>query len=402
MEGLRGVEYLPEPSDRRIVSAVDPTVIGFQDQWRAETMGWAPLPVEPVVQYRRQRFSISGVVVFALLISLSVLMWQNQWLVVELPAPKSEWAFEDTSIRELQDIGLSGDGVRVCMVDTGIDGTHEAFSGVEITFKDIVGASRQPLDYGAVAHGTLMSGILLSQDEAQLGTAPNVSFAMVAALEDNGDGENTGLDADVADAIRWCQFEYGADIISLSLGGSEDAGALEGGSSAATRQATDAGIYVVAAAGNDGLDDDGDVASPGSVALAISVGASARTGDVWSNSSMGDANDRNGDARQHPHMKPEVVAPGERIISTGEDNLWYSSSGSSDATVFVTGALALILEDQPRLKPQSGGDASCLIQVKQALMDSMTSSAANHDERGGYGTLDAEAWLTQSRSISGC
>ena len=117
---------------------------------------------------------------------------------------------------------------------------------------------------------------------------------------------------------------------------------------------------------------------------------------------MGDANDRNGDARQHPHMKPEVVAPGERIISTGEDNLWYSSSGSSDATVFVTGALALILEDQPRLKPQPGGDASCLIQVKQALMDSMTSSAANHDERGGYGTLDAEAWLNQSRSISGC
>ena len=402
MEGLRGVEYLPEPSDRRIVSAVDPTVIGFQDQWRAETMGWAPLPVEPVVQYRRQRFSISGIVVFALLISISVLMWQNQWLVVELPAPKSEWAFEDTSIRDVQDIGLTGDGVRVCMVDTGIDGTHEAFIGIDVTFKDIVGASRQPVDYGAVAHGTLMSGILLSQDEAQLGTAPNVTFAMVAALQDNGEGENTGLDADVADAIRWCQFEYQADIISLSLGGSDDADASEGGSSAATRQATDAGIYVVAAAGNDGLDDDGDVASPGSVALAISVGATARGGDVWANSSVGDANDRNGDVRQHPHMKPEVVAPGERIISTGEDNLWYSSSGSSDATVFVTGALALILEDQPRLKPQSGGDASCLIQVKQALMDSMLSSGMDHDERGGYGFLDAESWLNESRSISGC
>ena len=39
MEGLRDVEYLPEPSDRRIVSAVDPTVIGFQDEWRSETMG---------------------------------------------------------------------------------------------------------------------------------------------------------------------------------------------------------------------------------------------------------------------------------------------------------------------------------------------------------------------------
>ena len=396
------MEYLPEPSDRRILSAVDPAAIGFQDQWRAETMGWAPLPVEPVMRYNRQRFSISGVVLFALLISISVLMWQNQWLVVDLPAPKSEWAFEDTSIRGLQDAGLTGEGVRVCMVDTGIDGTHEAFAGVDITFKDIVGASRLPLDYGAVAHGTLMSGILLSQDGAQFGAAPNVSFAMVAALEDNGDGENTGLDSDVADAIRWCQFEFNADIISLSLGGSNDAGNLEGGSSAATRQATDAGIYVVAAAGNDGLEDDGDVASPGSVALAISVGATVREGNVWSNSSMGDTTDRNGDARQHPHMKPEVVAPGERIISTGEDNLWYSSSGSSDATVFVTGALALILEDQPRLKPQPRGDASCLIQVKQALMDSLVSDPVNHDERGGYGFLNAEAWLSQSRAISGC
>ena len=402
MEGLRDVEYLPEPSDRRILSAVDPAAIGFQDQWRAETMGWAPLPVEPVMRYNRQRFSISGVVLFALLISISVLMWQNQWLVVDLPTPKSEWAFEDTSIRGVQDAGLTGEGVRVCMVDTGIDGTHEAFAGVDITFKDIVGASRLPLDYGAVAHGTLMAGILLSQDGAQFGAAPNVSFAMVAALEDNGDGENTGLDSDVADAIRWCQFEFNADIISLSLGGSNDAGNLEGGSSAATRQATDAGIYVVAAAGNDGLEDDGDVASPGSVALAISVGATVREGNVWSNSSMGDITDRNGDARQHPHMKPEVVAPGERIISTGEDNLWYSSSGSSDATVFVTGALALILEDQPRLKPQPGGDASCLIQVKQALMDSLVSDPVNHDERGGYGFLNAEAWLSQSRAISGC
>ena len=173
-----------------------------------------------------------------------------------------------------------------------------------------------------------MSGILLSQDSAQVGAAPNVSFAMVAALEDNGDGENTGLDSDVADANRWCQFEFNADIISLSLGGSDEPGNLEGGSSAATRQATDAGIYGVAAAGNDGLEDDGDVASPGSVALAISVGATARDGNVWANSSMGDTIDRNGETRQHPHMKPEVVAPGERIISTGEDNLWYSSSGS--------------------------------------------------------------------------
>lgn len=402
MEGLRDVEYLPEPSDRRIVSAVDPTVIGFQDQWRSETMGWAPVTVEPVVRHTRRRFSISGLVVFALLVSASVLMWQNQWLVVELPQPTSEWAFEQTELRDIQAAGLSGEGVRVCMVDTGVDAEHDAFSETEFVFKDLIGASKRPVDYGAVAHGTLMSGLLLSNDSTQRGAAPNVSFAMVAALSDNGEGENTGLDSDVADAIRWCQFEFQADIISLSLGGTEDSDVIEGGSSAATRQATDAGIYVVAAAGNDGLDDDGDVASPGSVELAISVGATTRAGAVWANSSTGDMTDRNGAARVHPHMKPEVVAPGERIVSTGEDNLWYSSSGSSDATVFVSGALALILEDQPRLKPQDGGDASCLVKVKQALLASLGEGDGAHDLRGGYGLLDASAWLAEAQKIPSC
>jgi serine protease AprX len=247
-----------------------------------------------------------------------------------------------------------------------------------------------------------MAGLLLSTSH-QSGAAPNVSFAMVAALSDNGNGENTGLDADVADAIRWCQFEFEADIISLSLGGTERDVGAEGGSSSATRQATDAGVYVIAAAGNDGLDDDGDVAAPGSVALAISVGAETRAGTLWSNTSSGALVDREGGERQNPHLKPEVVAPGERIISTGEENRWYSSSGTSDATVFVAGALALILEDQPWLKPQPGGDASCLIQVKQALVDSLkVDGAVQHDLRGGYGSLNAEAWAQETRSISAC
>ena len=402
MEGLRDVEYLPEPSDRRIVSAVDPTVIGFQDQWRSETMGWAPLTVEPVVHQRPRRFSVSGLVVFALLVSASLLMWQNQWLVVELPLPESEWAFEDTELRDVQASGLSGEGVRVCMVDTGMEADHDAFSGLDVEFKDFVGISREPTDYGAVAHGTLMAGLLLSQDDHQLGSAPNVSFAMVAALADNGDGENTGLDSDVADAIRWCQFEFNADIISLSLGGTEETDGSEGGSSAATRQATDAGIYVVAAAGNDGQNDDGDVASPSSVRLAISVAATDQDGRTWANSSVGSDVDRDGAVRQHPHMKPEVSAPGVRIISAGSDNLWYSSSGTSDATVFVTGALALVLEQHPMLKPQPNGNASCLIKVKEALMESMQDGDVDHNNRSGYGFLNAQAWLDKTAQITSC
>ena len=403
MKGLQDVEYLPEPTDRSIVSAVDPTVIGFQDEWRSEIMGWAPLPVEPVVVRPRRSRSLGGLVAFAFLISLSLILWQNQWVVVELSMPQSEWAFEETGIRGLQDGGLTGEGVRVCMVDTGIDLTHEAFDGKEVVFKDFIGGSATPLDYGAVAHGTLMAGLLIANAHQQ-GAAPNVTLAMAAALQDNGEGENTGFDDDVADAIRWCQFDFKADIISLSLGGTERSGENdEGSSSSATRQATDAGIFVVAAAGNDGQNDDGDVASPGSVRLAISVGATTQLGTIWENSSVGSPQDEQGTVRQSPHQKPEVVAPGNRIISTGSENLWYSSSGTSDSTVFVTGALALILEAYPSLKPSDSSGSTCIELVKQALADSARSPLeVSHDVEWGYGALDAEAWFGALGQNSGC
>ena len=403
MEGLRDVEYLPEPSDRRIVSAADPTVVGFQDEWRSEIMGWAPLPVEPVVRVRRGRVSISGLVVFAVLVSLSLLIWHNNWIVYELQYPDSEWAYEQTGLRDVQGAGMNGEGVRLCMVDTGIDMNHEAFEGQDVVFKDFVGSSLTPVDYGAVAHGTLMAGLLISLGHQQ-GAAPNITLGMAAALQDNGEGENTGFDSDVADAIRWCQFDFGADIISLSLGGTErPATNEEGSSSSATRQATDAGVYVVAAAGNDGASDDGDIASPGSVRLAISVGATTKEGKVWVNSSIGSSFNEDGSQRLFPHQKPEIVAPGHEIISTGEDSRWYLSSGTSDATVFVAGALALLLEANPALKSSNNEDSSCLELVKRTLADTAVPlGEPGHDARSGYGLLQANALVEALDDVSAC
>ena len=174
---------------------------------------------------------------------------------------------------------------------------------------------------------------------------------MAAALSADGDN-NTGSETRVGDAIRWCIFDFEADIISLSLGGEQDQSASrEGPAVSATRQAIDEGIFVIAAAGNDGGSaDDGFVSAPGNVNLAITVGASNRDGSVWSQSSMGELVDSNGNPRIFPHQKPELTAPGVGIVSTGKNNQWYSSSGTSDATVFVAGALALILEAHPELE----------------------------------------------------
>ena len=404
MEGLDHVEYLPEPHDRSIVSAVDPAVVGHQDGWRSEVMGWAPMVAQPVVRARRRALTATNMLGFAVFVSISMLLWQNDLLVVDIPLPDSEWAFEATGVLGLNEDGLSGKGIRLCMVDTGIDNQHEAFAGKDIRFHDLIGDSSAPREYGAVAHGTLMAGILISGSH-QAGIAQNVTFAMVAALQDDGSGQNSGLESDVGDAIRWCQFQFEADIISLSLGGTPNMdGQREGDSVSATRQATDSGIFVVAAAGNDGgSGDDGDVAAPGNVPRAISVGATTRQGQVWVNSSVGsDTGDET--PRQHPHMKPEIVAPGHRIISTGEENLWYTSSGTSDSTVFVAGALALLLEAHPQLRPDGQSDGSCVDLVKTALMNSAQSigQGEDHHPYAGYGQVDARAWIDEIKPGAAC
>jgi len=214
LDGLDRVDLLPEPSDRRILSAIDPSTSGYHDEWRAEVTGWAPRYAEPIAKVRRTRVLISNITLFAIFSVVLLLVWQSGLLFVELPPPTSEWAFEMTEVRQLQDEGLNGQGVRVCMVDTGFSSVHTSLDGVDVIFKDLIGDSTVPVDYGSVGHGTMMAGLLVSQSH-QIGIAPNITLAVVAALNNNGNGENTGEESIVADAINWCQQDFAADIISL-------------------------------------------------------------------------------------------------------------------------------------------------------------------------------------------
>ena len=401
MEELQGIELLPEPGEPRILSAIDPSTRGFQDQWRAEVTGWAPVIPEAVSIRPRRVFSVISGAAIALVMALIVVLWQSDLLLLELPPPSSEWAFENTNIRDLQQDGLTGDDVRLCMVDTGISLSHSALAGTTVEFKDFVGSEVSPVDYGSISHGTLMAGLLISSGY-QDGIAQGITLGMAAALSADGD-ENTGSESRVASAIRWCIFDFEADIISLSLGGEQNQEASrEGATVSATRQALDLGIYVVAAAGNDGgSSDDGFVSAPGNVNLAITVGASDRLNEVWSKSSAGEEVDSDGNLRQYPNQKPELTAPGVSIVSTGMNDEWYSSSGTSDATVFVAGALALILEENPELKRTSDSGTGCIELVKSSLASSL-SPDMTHDTRKGYGGLDAKAWMDSIPSTIDC
>ena len=66
MDGLDRVDLLPEPSDRRILSAIDPSTSGYHDEWRAEVTGWAPRYAEPIAKVRRTRFLRGTLLLFRL------------------------------------------------------------------------------------------------------------------------------------------------------------------------------------------------------------------------------------------------------------------------------------------------------------------------------------------------
>ena len=399
---LGDVEFIPEPSDYRIVSAADSTTIGHQEGWRSEVMGWAPSPVPIVSRPKRatQRVVNVGIVLILLLIFWAI--WRSQLLFIEIPPPTSEWAFEDSGARDLQSLGYTGDGIRVCMVDTGIDTTHPDLRDVELEFKDFISGSSEPADRGILAHGTMMAGILVA-DGYLKGVAPGVTLGMAAALGDDGEGGNSGDQNIVASAIEWCWKTFDADIISLSLGGESDPNSTrEGPTTNAVRLALANGAFVVAAAGNDGgSDDDGRVSTPSNVNEVISVAALDEGGNIWSGSSLGESDDTNGDARIDPHLKPEISAPGVTIISTAYDGEYYSSTGTSDATVFVSGILALILEAEPKLQDP---DSQCILDVKTALMNSAIPLEAGieHDSRWGYGAINGQDWLNEIRSSNSC
>ena len=342
------------------------------------------------------------------MVGLTVLLVFSSGYLIEVFKDNNPFAIRPTAgALEAQEVygeliqtnikGLDGTGVRVCIVDSGIDTTHKDLSDMNlVAWRDFVNNQEQP--YDDQGHGTSMAGILVANGWME-GVAPKVELVVAKALSGNG----TGDDGVVADAIDWC-VEQNVQIISLSLGGAPGLipFSIFGGrdSSDAADDAIDQGIVVIAAAGNDGgPDDDGDVAHPSSERLVISVGGHTEDGSHWSGSSIGD---NNGNLiplilpRQDPHKKPEVVAPAEGVPVINNDGTWSIVDGTSAATVFVTGAIALLLEAVPSLAAnESSGSSATVVQIKQALMDTSKPqpSQDGHDDNYGYGMIQIESLI---------
>lgn len=342
-------------------------------------------------------FSLSMLIILASSIAI-LYIWKGEDLVIERPSPAlSSWETEYKGLTGVSNqtlSGLNGEGVVICVVDSGIDLSHPDLSDLVLKgWLDSVNGLDEP--YDDEGHGTAMSGIIVA-DGGLKGVSRGVELLVAKAIDDEGQGESNS----VANSVDWC-VQQGADIISLSLGGGQSIGSGffttdELGQS--VDEALDSGVFVIASAGNDGEDDDGDVGSPGSMEDVICVGGVTRTGDIWSGSSEGDNDGRLWPnpilPRNNPDKKPEMVAPGHEVpvlmaSGVGNSGWWGWSSGTSAATAWVSGSLALLLQEDSSLQRENSSGRESIEAVKEAITQysQMMDGQDSHDDHYGYGHL---------------
>ncbi|MFL2947382.1 MAG: S8 family serine peptidase [Candidatus Poseidoniales archaeon] len=351
-------------------------------------------------------------------------------------------------------LGVSGHGVNIALTDTGVDSEHPGLEGKHVAGYDavcfvhsdpmcIAAGGRQsdgsfdPDDGNQ--HGTACMGMAaatgIEADGSQsefYGSAPNASLVDVRIGTDVGAGpfENYLIEQEFYESamngLQWIidnrdtawpgvnESLHGIDIISLSWGiTSHESGGSDGEDmhSRILNEASEAGVTVSNAAGNDGEGNDG-LSGMSSSSLSITVGATDdkntvdREDDtVAGYSSRGPRRD-NGDGNPINELIPEVSAPGTNIIqaegcvtSGGCSNLFSDASentytgrgsGTSYATPAVTGVIALVMEANPDLNP---------MQIKEVLKQTSErrgpASAPDVDPYWnrdfGYGMVDARA-----------
>ena len=394
------LELLPEPEDPRMMTTVDRDAPGYpgdaygMSDEEAKQLRWPAAPLKEILWPW-------GAITFAFGAAFLLLVWPHINAYLSPVLPETEWAFESTGIRELQDSGLDGSGVHVCMVDTGIDAEHPDFENLSLVgFRDFYEGQHDNIrDVGDDWHGTMMAGLLVADGKFR-GSAPGVDLSVALALGPSGTSGNEDF---VAQAVRWCRITQEADIISLSLGSDPGSGmAVQSETAQAVEEALESGIFVVAAAGNrDSGDMVSDVSVPANIEGVIAVGTITRNGATWSQTATGSAIDPyTQENRSYPSQKPEVIAPGVLLLSTSgssSEPSYAYSTGTSDSTVLVTGALALILQLHGEdLRGEDGViGAEEMNLVKRTLASSCDKSVtegAPHVSKGGYGSLDAVQW----------
>ncbi|WP_222108548.1 S8 family peptidase [Streptomyces cupreus] len=240
--------------------------------------------------------------------------------------------------------GYDGKGVKIAVLDTGVDANHPDLKDQVIASKNFTPAAT---DEDKVGHGTHVASIAAGTGAKSggkyKGVAPGAQVLSGKVLDDTGSGDDSGILA----GMEWAA-EQGAQVVNLSLGGM-DTPEVDPLEAAVNKLSAEKGILFAIAAGNSGPES---VGSPGSADAALTVGAVDDKDKLADFSSTGP---RLGDGA----IKPDVTAPGVDITAAsakgslieqevGEKPAGYLTiSGTSMATPHVAGAAAILKQQHP-------------------------------------------------------
>lgn len=292
------------------------------------------------------------------------------------------WHMERINIEAARRKNLSGKGIRIGIMDSGIDADHSCFAGRQITFRAFYPkGSRKldqtPRDFGQ--HGTHVAALCAGNT----GVASEAHLVVAAVLTEKVDDRLIGYPAQIAAALNWMvDAENGrpkrVDVINASLGGPL---ASSSQYRALLRAARAAGTLTVAAVGNDG-GPEGNHLAPAAYDFVLAVGAVDHKDEIYHGSAWGRA--WTGKAHSERY-KPDIVAPGVDITSAVPGNETKRLTGTSMACPLVTGTAALLLQQDGELRADSDGLVDRLLRLTYSSPEMRKNSVP---VRFGAGRLD--------------
>ena len=265
----------------------------------------------------------------------------------------------DVSVPHIQaplvwEAGLRGEGMKIGIVDTGIDPNHADFEGRVAAMTSLVGGDGTD-DNGHGTHvASIAAGTGVASEGKYRGVAPAASLYVAKVLDAQGSGSMSGVMA----GIEWA-VDQGVHVINLSLGSSGPCDGTDALSTLCDEAVQQHGVVICVAAGNAGPGAS-TVGSPGCARWVITIGAVDDSDRVTRFSSRGPTSDG--------RVKPDLVFPGAGIVAAQAHGTslgrvvvpgYVELSGTSMATPHATGTAALLLQAKPDLTPD---------QVKWALM----------------------------------
>ena len=301
---------------------------------------------------------------------------------LEYGYPTEDWGITQIGAKSVHATN-KGTGIKVGVIDTGINKLHEDLSMKIKPGWDFVNNDNDPMDDNG--HGTHCAGIIAAAINsyngvpvAVVGVAPEASIYAYKVLNSRGSGTISNIILGIQRAVT-----DQVDVISMSLGSTSYSQGLYDACVAATSN----NVVVVAAAGNSGNTATGSTVNyPAKFGCVIAVGATDVNDKLATFSSTG------------PEV--DVVAPGVSILSDYKDVSQYDGrncdtlymSGTSMACPHVAGTAALILSANPSLTP---------IQIQEILQDTAKDlgTVVGFDNYYGYGRIEAAQAVTLAQQI---